>query len=56
MKKFVKVELFLYICIIKAGAGKKYCKTLSKDEMITVESDEIMYSKADGSKKYYKLK
>lgn len=44
------------IAYLKAGTGKKYCKTLSKDNMITIESDEVMYSKADGSKKYYKLK
>lgn len=44
------------IAYLKAGKGKKYCKTLSEDESITIESDEVIYSKADGSEKIYKLK
>lgn len=44
------------IAYLKAGTGKKYCKTLSEDDIIRVKSDEVIYSKADGSKKYYKLK
>jgi len=44
------------IAYIKKGEGKKYCKTLTGGDIIITKCDTIKYSKADGSKKYYKLK
>lgn len=44
------------IAYVKAGTGKKYIKTLSDDEAITVKPTEIVYSKANGDKEKYKLK
>jgi 2'-5' RNA ligase len=44
------------ITYVKAGTGKKYIKTLTGDDVITVTPTEVRYSKADGTKKKYKLK
>lgn len=44
------------IAYVKKGKGKKYIKTLTGDDVISVEPHEIMYSKADGSDIKYKLK
>ena len=44
------------IAYVKAGEGKKYVKTLSDDEEITIKPNKIVYSKPDGTKKDYKFK
>jgi 2'-5' RNA ligase len=44
------------IAYVKKGKGKQYAKTISSDDVITVSPKEVAYSKADGSKKKYKLK
>lgn len=43
------------ISYVKAGTGKKYKRTLSKDESLTLKPTKIVYSKTDGSKKEYKF-
>jgi len=44
------------IAYVKPGTGKKYIKTLTGDDIITVNPTQVAYSKADGSKIKYKLK
>lgn len=45
------------ISYVKSGSGKKYIKTLKPGEIETQgPSIEVIYSKADGSKKLYKIK
>jgi len=44
------------IAYVKAGKGKKYVKTLTGDDIITVSPTQVAYSKADGTKNKYKLK
>jgi len=44
------------IAYVKSGKGKKYVKTLTGDDIITVSPTEVSYSKADGTKNKYKLK
>jgi len=44
------------IAYVKAGTGKKYVQTLSGKDAIVVECNDVVYSKADGSKNKYKLK
>jgi 2'-5' RNA ligase len=44
------------IAYVKAGTGEKYVKTLSDDEAISIIPNQVVYSKADGTKNKYKLK
>jgi 2'-5' RNA ligase len=44
------------IAYVKAGMGKKYVQTLSAEDAITVECNDVVYSKADDTKNKYKLK
>ncbi len=44
------------IAYVKAGTGKKYVQTLSSEDTIVVECDDVVYGKADGSENKYKLK
>jgi len=44
------------ICYLKPGTGKKYIKTLTGDDIITVEPKQVVYSKPDGSEIKYNLK
>jgi 2'-5' RNA ligase len=43
------------ICYLKKGMGEKYVKLLSDIKTISANSSEIVYSKADGTKKKYKI-
>ena len=40
---------------VNSGSGKKYVKTLGKDEKLVVRPSKVVYSKADGSKKEYTI-
>jgi|TARA_R110000851_G_scaffold47424_1_gene115052 2'-5' RNA ligase len=44
------------IVYVKAGMGKKYVQTLSTEDAITVDCNDVVYSKADDTKNKYKLK
>lgn len=44
------------ISYVKAGTGKKYIETLSKDDELVLKPTKVVYSKADGTKKEYKFK
>ena len=41
---------------LKPNTAKKYIKTLSKDELLSITPNKIVYSKVDGTKKSYKFK
>lgn len=43
------------ISYVKSGTGNKYVKDLSKDDTLSVKPNKIVYSKADGTKKEYKI-
>lgn len=43
------------IAYVKAGTGKKYTRTLSKDEVLTLKPTKVVYSKPDGEQKEYKF-
>jgi len=43
------------IAYIKPKKGKKYTKTLSNDDSLVVNCKKIVYSKANGDKKTYRL-
>lgn len=43
------------IAYVEAGTGKKYKKTLSKEDSITLKPTKVVYSKANGEKKEYKF-
>jgi 2'-5' RNA ligase len=43
------------IAYVKDGTGKKYSRNLPKDDILTVKPNKIVYSKADGTKKEYKI-
>lgn len=51
---FPKYEAHATIAYVKPGKGKDYVRELN--EPITLTSSRIIYSKADGSEKYYKFK
>lgn len=44
------------IAYVKPGTGKKYVKTFSGEEIISITPTDVVYSKADGTKNKYKLK
>lgn len=43
------------IAYVKAGTGKDYTRTLSKEDSLVVKPNKVVYSKADGSKKEYTI-
>lgn len=43
------------IAYVEAGEGKKYTKTLSKEDSFTIKPNKIVYSKADDTKKEYTI-
>lgn len=43
------------IAYVKTGTGKKYVQNLSSEDAITVECNNVVYSKADDTKNKYKL-
>jgi 2'-5' RNA ligase len=44
------------IAYVNAGTGKKYKRTLSDDESLTLKPTKVVYSKANGEEKEYKFK
>lgn len=53
--KFPDYKPHCTIAYVKKGKAKEYIKKLNEAGKISVEPDKIVYSKADGKKKNYKL-
>lgn len=43
------------ISYVKAGTGKDYTRTLSKEDSLVVKPNKVVYSKASGEKKEYTI-
>ena len=43
------------IAYVKDGTGKDYVRNLSDEETLTIKPNKIVYSKANGTKKEYKI-